>query len=161
MLARRQVVIAAALIAVVAGAGIGVLALRDEDSGSEDLTADLPPVTADEARATLSYLDGKGAVVMRMHEVASDQPRKEGREHCERVVQRLDSGAPVERVVALMDGVEDEPLRAAFSEERLALGVALTRCVRSQRAMPRDTSRLARATELSEQRLDQIRTVDR
>ena len=152
----RVVIAAAAVLVVLAGVGLGVLAIGDDDSRSPDL----PPVAVEDARATLSYLDGEGAALMRMHRAATDEPLKEG-QRCQQVVQRLNSGAPPDRVAGLMDGVADEPLRAAFSEERLKLGVALTRCVKNHRATPEDAARLTRATDLSTQRLDELRAAIR
>lgn len=151
----KVLIAAAALLVVLAGVGVGIIAIGDDDSRSPELKADLPPVAVDDAHATLSYLDGEGAALMHMHRAATSEPLKEG-QRCEQVVQRLNAGAPPDRVAELMDGVEDEPLRAAFSEERLRLGVALTRCVKNHRAMPEDAARLRRATDLSTQRLDEL-----
>lgn len=152
----RLVIPLAAVLVVVVGTGVGLLVLRDEDSRSPKPRADLPPVAADDARATLSYLGGEGAALMRMHQEAADEPLRDGRERCEKAVRRLDDAAASERVAGLMRGVQDQPLRAAFDAERLALGVGLTRCAKRRRATPGDAARLARAVDLSSQRLDEL-----
>jgi hypothetical protein len=154
---RRIFILVLALLVVGAGIAVAVLATRDNDHGSKNPRVALPAVTVDEARATLSYLDGKGAALMRMHLAATEEPLKGGRQRCEQVVRRLDAAASSMRVATLVSGIQDEPMRAAFGEERLALGVALTRCVRDGQATPGDSGRLTRATDLSKQRLDELR----
>jgi hypothetical protein len=156
---RKLVILAAVVLVAVAGAAVWVLALRDDDAGPRD-TADLPPARADEARATLAYLDGDGAALLRVHKAAAGDPLGEGSGRCRQIVRELDSEVRPYRAAGLTGGVPDEPMRAVLSEQLLALGTALTRCADDEVTAP-DEDRLTRATNLTSQRLEELREAAR
>lgn len=157
---RPKVFIPAAVVLVAASvAAVWVFALRDNNESSRD-TADLPTARADEARATLTYLEGDGAALLRVHEAAADDPLGGGPDRCQQVVQELDSDVRPDRAAGLTGRVTDEPMRALFGEELLALGTALTRCADGQVAATHE-DRLTRAADLTSQRLDELREAAR
>src|SRR3954452_10396634 len=141
-MSRGKFLITAAIVVLLGGAVAAVIVGSGDDSPPPATIADLPAPARDEARATLSYLKGDGAALMRMHESVTQEPLTGGRQGCKQAVQRLDSAAPSGRVAGLIGGVRDDPLRAAFDEERLALGVGLTRCVKEGAAMSDDEAHL-------------------
>jgi hypothetical protein len=150
---------AAVILVAVAAAAVWMFALSGDDKGSRD-TADLPPPRADQARATLAYLDDEGAALLRMHETATDDSLGDGPARCEEVAQDLDTDVRPDRAAGLTSRVVDEPMRAAFGEELLALGLALTRCI-DRGGATADEDRLTRATDLTSQRLDELREAAR
>lgn len=143
------------LIALISGVGVGVGIWALIDRGSEP--SGLPTPEPDDARATLSYLEGEGAALARMHTTASGEPFQGGPGRCRETVRKLEKRAPSPRVAELLTGVADEPLRAALDEERRALGLSLSRCLKSREVGASDRRRLTRAAELSNRRLDELR----
>lgn len=128
----------------------------DEKKGPavDPRAAALPKPGLGAARATLNYLRAEGAALMKMHGAARDVTPKLGASRCRTLASRLNRSAPSNRVVALTARVEDEPLRAAFSDERTQLGVTLSGCVRG---VPEMRNRVQPAASLVEARLVQLR----
>lgn len=157
----RRKAIAIVSVAVIAATVVGAalyLTFWSDDKSDEPPNAKnvrLPAPRRDEARATLAFLAGRGAPLKTMHATAGDLA-PESANDCRSTADALDRSAPADRALGLISGVTDPPLRAALTEERRRLGVALTRCVRDDSEADGAVDRLQDVAEISTLRLEQL-----
>jgi hypothetical protein len=165
---RRAAIATSIVVALGVAVGIALLtgALNASDSASpasETASNDpraraLPPPRAKQAEATLAYLRANGSPLMVMHTTASEFANHFASDRCRSVASTLDQEAPSDEVLGLMGSIVDEPLRAAFTEERSVLGVALTACISGDTSAPLEmrVSELRDGARLLQTRLDQL-----
>ena len=85
------------------------------------------PAAERQGRCSLTtYLDQRGAPLLVMHERAREVTPSITKPQCRTMISALDAAAPADQVQGIAAGVNDVPLRGAFQQERLTLGVSLT-----------------------------------
>jgi|SRR5687767_4317335 len=156
MAGKRRILIAGVAILVVSIV-VAVLVARggssNRDAGSH---LGFPAPDADDADADREYLDGKGRVLLVMHERAQALAGAElTAERCRQEAEALDRDAGADQVLSRIGGLTDPVLRDAFHAERTALGVALTRCINGKAADDR-APELAEAVEAVDVRLHEL-----
>jgi hypothetical protein len=127
-------------------------------AGAADSAA-LPPVA--DADATVAYLTGEGAPLMRMHDTAIGQLEAGGRDAaaCARDEMELTSSLPMDRAVGLITNVPDDALRGLLDRERTALAAVLAACPDGDKVAEDGgtvAEELIRAAALVDLRLDDI-----
>lgn len=148
------------VVALFVGSAAVVGALIDSEEGPSTSPASdpFPSASPRVAEQSLDYLELGGAELMTMHEAALALPQAADEHHCSTVAQALDRTAPSPDVMRKLTALRDQPLQAAFDQERRALGVALTTCISPAPRLPPEAVRadLTEASDLVSERLSQL-----
>jgi len=162
----------AAVLGFGAVVAIGIVLLLVRDDGTRPTeptsttvpptTVPLPPPNADNAAASIEFLDADGAAVLVMHDAAVrlvDPALEVDAAACGETVSHLDDAAPADTVPGLIGRIPDAPLSASLEAERAELGQTLTACSTGDDTEPLvdRLDRLRQAVAVTDQRLGELR----
>lgn len=118
---------------------------------------DLPKPKREQATATLKYLAGEGAPLMRIHRMAVGFRPTATQDECRQLGAQLDKIGTPDQLTPLIYTIADEPLQDIFNAEISALGGSVTDCAAGRTpSLPGNLS-LPDLTKLVEQRLRDLR----
>lgn len=119
-------------------------------------TVALPPPLAVARAKDQTFFEGNGSALLAMHREAAAMKRGIAPPQCRATVVRLDRTLTGEQAAELIAGTNDAVLRAALDDERRALGVFLTSCVKEVQtgpALERIRVELTTSADIVDQRL--------
>jgi hypothetical protein len=146
------------LLSACGGSTDDTAAPAPSSSGASVSPDDLPKPEPAQAAATLRYLAGQGAPVMKIHRMVQAWRPASSQAECRRLGDQLDKIGTPDQVVPMIAAVEDEPLKDTLHAEITAFGATIAGCAAARPPDPKleDVS-LPELTKLVEQRLAQLR----
>lgn len=142
MRARAAVLIGVGALSVLVGLGVSLVLFADDGPGGGSPNPpvavattgtvvspdELPTVDPAVADATLSYLDGEGAALMIVVDVAERADELSASEACTAAKDELSDGGSPADLAVLAEGVADEVTRSSIEGSRTALVAVLAAC---------------------------------